>query len=1430
MPSVKQDLKSKALTPISLADVNTFNLNYSSLIEASAGTGKTFTICYLVLRLLLGEAGNRDGQNGTQVLDRKPIDIENILVVTFTNAAAAELKGRILEKIHVARVRLEGIAKGKYTLDEVDYDGGILQKLLRNYVGEKPDIGILRSYSRLLTQAERNIDKASISTIHSFCNKALNQIYSFEAGRAFNVELAQDIDEQKREARVKVWRNLFYNVSSDAGYAPSALQDLLGFNDVNNYAFVKFIDELSKARLVNPKDGYFGFCVKGKKHKVKGNVFDELKHEFVKVFQNTASKVCRDFTQEESQALNYLRQNISNAINIVDGYAVPGKFYSIGGTPVKKFLKDNIVPLTALYDLVSDETLTFSSLYSALSAMGLKDSSYLIEPKCVFTTNTTTQFAKYDDIDVVRTFEAMVKTLCSGAINLMTSLQGDVLELKLVIALMIIYLTDDFCQRDNLISNDEVLRQLAVCLSTGDERSKTLCSLISHRFPVAMIDEFQDTDPTQYEIFNHLYLQKESVEAKCVSYLIGDPKQSIYAFRGSDINSYNKAKSQILEIGAKASTQNYYTLDTNRRSAKNINLGVNAIFEEATVANDAVANDSVENTEAPLGNLYVAHPFDCYDDALVSSGITFSAVKVPDATESYIPGKSRFYFIDELDADNKDSYQDPVSNYTRKLDIAKNDSLNADDFRNYAAKAAARDIKRCLEEGILNKGAGVVDTPNVKKSDIAVLVKGGDESNCVISALRELGIQAVYYSDKESVLVSDDAPTVEASNIIYLMEAILDSTNTSKVFRMLGTSLVGLNAQSFVEKTDSDAFDREIVILKECSEKWEKYGFISAFSHFLVSHELIAKILQANNGERILSNYYQIAQIVQNVFSKVNGANAQLLWFKQQVLDAQNSELTEDETKKHLESEQELVKVYTIHKSKGLEFPIVFMPFLYNYHPPREEDAQKGIIYYDPSLKHVCFSPKLDVTASVENEQGKIQEVPITKLKSLADDQEKVRLLYVALTRTQAANFIYTVGLDKFNKSSYIPSALVSVIKPQKATQNDEGASKKAANTKAKVTSDNSADSTSSKEVLKAASFFKDLGPFTREDLDREPIVYLGADDKNKFKETKVNALEHKVDNSFRVTSYSGVVKDAHNAMYSNVTEDEKGDQDKISSIVQDHEHNSLAFKFPRGNIAGNFLHKLMELLLENGECKSQVIWLTSFVNKRIQSDYNHLIKKDDENIEQKLVSWILDVILAPLPVKTKDGLASLSLLDSSNCARELDYFLPCLDFKMEKLNAICQKFFACLKNERPDLNLDPTGNTVLPDLKGSSFKGFMNGSLDLVGSFVTETGPVYYMMDYKSNYLGDSYKDYSEENIAHSIFTARYDVQILFYSLALHRYLKLMLGDNYSYERDFGGVMYLYLRGMHEMKDKQSTSDGVFYTKVPLEILDDLESLFDGE
>ena len=130
-----------------------------------------------------------------------------------------------------------------------------------------------------------------------------------------------------------------------------------------------------------------------------------------------------------------------------------------------------------------------------------------------------------------------------------------------------------------------------------------------------------------------------------------------------------------------------------------------------------------------------------------------------------------------------------------------------------------------------------------------------------------------------------------------------------------------------------------------------------------------------------------------------------------------------------------------------------------------------------------------------------------------------------------------------------------------------------------------------------------------------------------------------------------------------------------------------------------------------------------------------------------------------------------------------------------------------------------------LPDLKKSNFKGFMNGSLDLVAKFVTETGPKFYMIDYKSNYLGNSYSRYTQQKILKSIFESRYDVQILFYSLALYRFLKTSL-TNFSYENDFGGVMYLYLRGMNSF---DARSSGQFYVKPSEALIERLDKLFNG-
>ena len=259
-------------------EIKYFDFGNSALIESSAGTGKTFTITLLVLRLLLGEKKI----NG----EKRPLDIENILVVTFTNAAAAELKARILEKITSTRKQFEKLQKvSKEIPEKLDHenfksrltikateaktntqifseDDEQIVEILWNIYQETPVItnlgNKLKLYSRLLLKAERSIDNAPISTIHSFCNRALNQIYSFEAGKAFNVELTPDVDKYKEMAIDKVWREMFYK-SSDLDRR--LLHNILKLNDPS--VFADLMDKIGKVQSIDPqaKDTYYGFYI-----------------------------------------------------------------------------------------------------------------------------------------------------------------------------------------------------------------------------------------------------------------------------------------------------------------------------------------------------------------------------------------------------------------------------------------------------------------------------------------------------------------------------------------------------------------------------------------------------------------------------------------------------------------------------------------------------------------------------------------------------------------------------------------------------------------------------------------------------------------------------------------------------------------------------------------------------------------------------------------------------------------------------------------------------------------------------------------------------------------------------------------------------------------------------------------------------------------
>lgn len=1396
-----------------------FDLDKSSMIEASAGTGKTFTISNLVVRLLI--EGLKNGNH------TEPLDIENILIVTFTNAAASDLRARVLQKIHESRISFDQIKNGIKTIEDFespfkDIAIKCFEKYLENTI-DAIDVDKLKDtasvFSRLLTRAERNIDRASISTIHSFCNKALNQIYSFEAGRAFNVNLTQDISLEQKEAKLAVWRSLFYN---DNGFDRDLLLNLLGFTDPEGDTLKNAVKAIEKVRLIDPNECYYGFSVKSY-YEEGVKKLQKTPDERLKYLLDTAKDLYSDFENDFFSKLESLKEYKDQIISFADGNTVPGSLYELSpggsfysnpfnkGLPCKNFL--NLLVSTLNND--SADTINYITSFNsidkivALSEIGSDEHFFKVK-----------KGGEFKDSQKVRDFEEIVKDLISASFEVITEIELIKLELTTLVAINVILKTDELCERDNVISNDEVLRQLAVALNKDKSRGDVLASLLRKRYPVAMIDEFQDTDPVQFAIFSKLYLNQDAIDESAHCYLIGDPKQSIYAFRGTDINSYNKAKELIL--GNKG---NVYTLNTNYRSCQNIIKGVNEIFYEyeepktQESSEGSFSNIESQNSEESLSEKkvkidypYVKNPFDYYNNSgkegYLDSKIHFESVNFSDKANSV-----RFYFKDDS------SKEIPICNYIREVSFADSqEKPKANDYYGEIAKFVALDVKRCLLEGKIFENG---EERDVKPSDITILVNDAKENSFIQEALKKQSIQSVYFSDKESVINSEDknyniTVTEEAANVIYLMEAMCDSTNSPKVNRLLGSSLLRLSSEKFLDSIKSDKLDSEITLLRVCRDSWEKYGFITAFSQYIYQHDLLCTILETDGGERSLSNYFQIAEIVQSVNSKVTGSNAQLLWFKELVLN-NKGELSEDVTKKHLESEQFLVKVMTIHKSKGLEFPIVFTPYESGFMALKSKDSA---IYYDPDSKQVSYA--LD-------RENKIIGKSVKDLVEVAALQEQERLLYVALTRAKLANFITLPSCVSLERKPYQSplKKLISLVSKDDSADSKGKPSKRIT----KKSKDKEVEIDTTKDVvvadpqptLKAVEnpeLFKKLETV---ELDESIKVQNSIS-----QDCSVSSLDKgAVDNSFTVTSYSAITSGAHNDMFaSSADEKETSVEDGDSDDSKDKD--LINFNFAKGSTAGSFLHKLMEIVLAKDDVdKADKDSLYNFVNSQLKYDFYHLVSKpgDDEDTKnEKIVAlsqWLYDILNANLLPKAKDGnQVKLSNLKALDCARELDYFLPCKDFKVRVLNGICHDFY-----ESEVKAFELTSIPELPDLKKSNFKGFMNGSLDLVAKFVTETGPKFYMIDYKSNYLGNSYSRYTQQKILKSIFESRYDVQILFYSLALYRFLKTSL-PNFSYENDFGGVMYLYLRGMNSF---DARSSGQFYVKPSEALIERLDKLFNG-
>ncbi|ELA9069049.1 exodeoxyribonuclease V subunit beta [Vibrio parahaemolyticus] len=1184
----------------------TFPLHGARLIEASAGTGKTFTIAGLYLRLLLGHGS-------AETRHRVPLTVDQILVVTFTEAATAELRDRIRARIHDARI---AFARGQSS-------DPVIQPLLNEFDDHK-------QAAEILLQAERQMDEAAVYTIHGFCQRMLTQ-NAFESGSRFNNEFVTDESHLKAQVVADYWRRNFYPLPFTlAGEirqlwsSPSAL-----LSDISNY--------LTGAPLSLSVPAMKGSLADLHTENLKK--IDELKAQW----RESQDDFLTLISDSDINKRSYTKKSLPTWLEAVNAWAATETTGYDYPDKLEKFAQNVLLEKT---------------------------------PK-----GSAPQHAVFEAIE----------TFLANPISLKAPLLAHAIEhCRVMLA--------NAKNQKQWLSFDDLLTQLSASIDTDE--SEILAARIRTLYPVAMIDEFQDTDPLQYSIFSRIYLNNP----ECGLFMIGDPKQAIYGFRGADIFTYIKARNQV---------NAHYTLGTNWRSSADMVQAVNQVF---------ALPDS---------------PF-IYD-----SDIPFLPVKYSPNAEKRIwtmGGQKQpalTYWLQE--ADDKPL---PKGEYLTRMAEATASQIQT-------ILTQAQQGQACLVNGEKQKA--------VQAGDIAVLVRTGSEGRMVKQALAAQDIASVYLSNRDSVFTSSVAQDLQR-----LLQAVLTPENDRALRASLASELFALDAASLdALNNDEVVWENAVNEFKEYRKIWVQRGVLPMLRAVISKRHIAERLLeegassQGENGERVLTDLMHIGELLQQASNELDSDHGLLRWLAQSISDAENGLGGSDDQIQRLESERNLVQIVTIHKSKGLEYDLVFLPFVFSY---REASEAK---YYDAANDRTV----LDIT-------GNDASMKQADKERLAED---LRLIYVALTRAVYACFIGASPLRN-GRSTKEPtgvhrSAIGYLIQNgQEGGINDlhQGLTKQQDELDCVVVAD---------------------PPQQLEDKYVAP--------QEEIQDLSAKELQNPIDRNWRITSYSSLVKQgSHHAEHDATIEitgfdiDSSEEQDEADLV----EPERSIFTFPRGARPGTFLHSLFEEIEftqpATTEGNTQII-LGLMESEQLDEEWLPILQQ------------LIDTVLAtPLDGK------SLLLNQKAPSQRlvEMEFLLPVEVLSAPALNRVIQRHDSL--------------SAKAGDLGFQTVQGMLKGFIDLV----FEHQGKYYVLDWKSNHLGDDVTSYHGEALKSAMADHRYDLQYQIYALALHRFLRSRLA-NYQYDHHFGGVYYLFLRGMDGQSDH-----GIFAAKPTLDFLQEMDRLIDGQ
>lgn len=1204
------------------------------LIEASAGTGKTYNITRLYLRLLL----------------EKQLSVTQILVMTFTKAATEEIKGRIAATLREACSVWQLVKEnGECTLNDIDPVYAHLFNVC------DLDDGLAR-----LKAAQLELDEASVFTIHGFCQHVIGQL-AFSSGFAMSLNLSKDTSALYLQAAEDWIRKVasktegyseedFLLLAASNWHVPERL--LADFNSSIRSALTPVllseedIEEAFVADLESNPDTqhsqYRAFLCSIEEN--EGVLWEQL-------IKTPAHK--KERPDELAALKSWLRHCSENgryetAPPLANKF-LDGRRYARNKSGVKEIL----APIKAFAKAIETAIVERDNGLAQVPVFTLVNEGITFIKQCVSKQKKQLGIIDFDDL--------------------------------------ITMLADEVVKPDN-----------------------TLAAELRKKFPVALIDEFQDTDAKQYAILDAVYANANNAEGENALMMIGDPKQAIYRFRGGDIFTYLKAGEQA---------DYRWVMNTNWRSVAGMIKAYNRLFYGAPVA--------------------TAQPTEVFGFNIHYNPVEFTSKAAAAKHPLIDPHSSR-----------------SAMNY---VSMHLDDKQDAATMRRNMAGWIAQEIYRLLNEASFAEAQKSANTTTpVRPADIAILVKDRTEASVIKQVLQQNGLACVYLSDRSNLFV-----TAQAKDVLRLLNGIWHASDNSKVASSLASPLWGYSPKALVEllyHQDDALWDEAYERVLSLRDMWLQKGCMSVLLYLMQTHYQPL----GSDVERALTNYQHLAEVLEKASTTHQRPEQLLDWLHKQIYQPESDE----EMTLRLESDSQLIRLITQHGSKGLEYPIVFVPYATAYKDPAKNGKTMAQIftYYDEE--------KQDLQLQLGQTKKAIARV------RAEGEAEDMRLAYVAVTRAAHRCYMGVIPLDGNEKS-----ALARALNVQQGQGDNRDWQT--------VLTQLAREDEACAAHISADDFSIDYTAFSCD----EPLPALEVQ--------SFTGVEHE---NWRLYSFSAIsrltvqgkaaitVQDVQSVpVIQTMRDEEMFTAQEITTHVE--AADQLRFTLAKGAAAGNLLHDILEV--------------NDFSAPNWEESGPELIKRFGLENEKAplLYAWLEEVLHTPLFPNKRLVLSNLVM---EQTLREAEFYFPMKESKWSELRTI-------LGQHRKDVaaQLNVAAQTV-PNLMASNLAGMMHGFIDLLFEFEGK----YYVADYKSTWLGNEIASYSPaalfENNQHHL----YDLQYLIYCLALHRYLKRSLPD-YQADTHFGGVYYLYLRGMHP---ENQQGEGVFYTSVPNALLAALDDVFDDK